>query len=183
MRLFEAYGGIFMIIKDIEEINETPLEGTMYSEIFNCGIDVVIGEYSENPKKLLPYAEKCAEEFNTLSQKLIDEICEAAKRFYIHFIDKIDEEWENEVKDRMSVEINDDTDAKEILNCFTLYTLSIEEPNDERIGYRISGSCEWDSEHGIEIAILDEKLVYLGPFLCTDPWNVYDSEWNFIHKQ
>lgn len=62
--------------------------------------------YSEDPKSLLPYAEKCAQAFNCLTKELVDKICEAAKHFYLTFIDEISEEWREEILEGMAVEFN-----------------------------------------------------------------------------
>ena len=48
----------------------------------------------------------------------------------------------------------------------------------------LSGSCKWEREHGIQICILGDKLVYLGAFEGKSPWNDFrpDDEWNFANK-
>ena len=44
----------------------------------------------------------------------------------------------------------------------------------------MSGNCDWEEEHGIEIDILDGKLVYLSEYGGESPWEDHsDEEWNF----
>ena len=62
--------------------------------------------------------------------------------------------------------------------------ICIEEPENENIvGFQLSGNCDWDAEHGIEIIILDDNLLYLGAFEDNSPWYDYDKndKWNFVN--
>ena len=53
-----------------------------------------------------------------------------------------------------------------MLKCFEAGTLVIDVPQDpSEIGYSLSGNCDWEEEHGKEIAVLDDRLVYLGGIL------------------
>ena len=46
-------------------------------------------------------------------------------------------------------------------------------------GFQLSGNCGWEEEHGIEIDILDGKLVYLGEYVGESPWRDHSKEsWN-----
>ena len=56
----------------------------------------------------------------------------------------------------------------------------VDVPEDpSRIGYQLSGNCDWEEEHGIEIVILDGKLIYLGEFSGVSPWSYpIEESWN-----
>ena len=44
----------------------------------------------------------------------------------------------------------------------------------------MSGNCDREEKHGIEIDILDGKLVYLSEYGGESPWEDHsDEEWNF----
>ncbi len=48
-----------------------------------------------------------------------------------------------------------------------------------RIGYQLSGNCDWEEDHGIEIEILDGKLVYLSEYSGGSSWVDHsEKSWN-----
>ena len=166
----------------IKELTRKPLgknmtyrEGRVYCKLWDKEIDV--GLYDEDVT--LEYAEKCAEAMNSMSDELIDAICRAAKIFCIRFMDEISDEWREEIERKMPVRVNEDTPPLEMLKCFDC-ALIVDAPEDpSRIGYQLSGNCGWEEEHGIEIDILDGKLVYLSEYAGQSPWEDHsDEEWN-----
>lgn len=126
------------------------------------------------------YAQKCVEALNNMSEETIDVICRAAKAYCLKFMEIAESDFEEE----MTVQITSETPAKELLKCFTPTTLIVEEPeNDSKIGYQLECNCDWEIEHGMEIDILEERVVYLGTFDGYSPWLEYDeSEWNFVNS-
>ena len=169
-----------MMIKDltIKPLGKdmTYREGKVYCKLWDTEIDVAL--YDEDVT--VEYAEKCAEAMNSMSDELIDAICRAAKKFCIEFKDDIDDEWREEIEQKMSVQVDEDTLPLEMLKCFYC-ALIVEAPEDpSRIGYQLSGNCDWEEEHGIEIDILDGKLVYLSEYAGQSPWDDHsDEEWNY----
>ena len=83
----------------------------------------------------------------------------------------------------MAVKVNEDTPPLEMLKCFNC-ALVVDAPKDpSRIGYQLSGNCDWEEEHGIEIDILDGKLVYLSEYCGQSPWDDHsDEEWNYAAR-
>ena len=67
-----------------------------------------------------------------------------------------------------------------MLKCFEAGTLVIDVPQDpSEIGYSLSGNCDWEEEHGKEIAVLDDRLVYLGEYCGVSVWEDHSAEaWN-----
>ena len=140
------------------------IEGTVYCKLSNSNIDVHLHDDVS-----IEYAEKCAEAMNSMPDELIDVICRAAKRYCLEFLDAIGGAEENDID--LTVSVDENTPPLDMLKCFDIGTLIVSVPEDPtRIGYQLSGNCDWEEEHGIEIVILDDKLVYLGEFSGESPW-------------
>ena len=149
------------------------IEGKVYCKLWDKEIDVDL--YDDVP---LEYAEKCAEAMNSMSDDLIDAICRAAKKYCLDFLDAVGGAEENEID--LTIPVNENTPPLEMLKCFEVGSLIVDAPEDSsRIGYQLSGNCDWEEEHGIEIVVLDGKLVYLGEFADESPWTDHSEEsWN-----
>lgn len=163
------------MITDIEE-GEYGLEGFTYWELFDEKIDVTIEEDVD-----VAYAEKCAEALNNLSEETVNAIWEAAKKYCLHFIEICGDEWDE--WNEMSFKVTEDTPAEKIKSEIFPSVLIVDKPEDERVGFHIECNCSWESEHGLEITILDGKPVYLGAFEGRSPWGKFDpdDEWNFVN--
>ena len=116
-----------------------------------------------------------------MSVELIDRICRASKAYCLDFMDIVGEE---EIMEELTVPIYPDTDPKEILKCFYPTVLIVEKPDDEsKIGWQAECNCDWEIEHGMEIDVLDGKLVYLSSFNDYSPWSEYDEDdYNFVNR-
>ena len=140
-------------------------EGKVYCKLWEEEIDV--GLYDDDVS--IEYAEKCAEAMNSMPDELIETICRAAKRYCLGFLDEIGGASANGI--HLTVPVDENTPPREMLKCFYC-ALIVDPPEDpSRIGYQLSGNCDWEEEHGIEIDILDDKLVYLGEFIGHSPWD------------
>lgn len=162
------------MITDIKK-GEFGIEGKIYSKVFNTEMEVMIDDNVS-----IEYAQKCAEHFNTLNRNIVETICKASKAYCLWFIKVADGDWEND----LSVMVNSDTPPEKMLECFSPTVLIIEEPEDEnRIGYKLECSCDWEIEHGMEIDIIDNKVVYLSSYNDYSPWLEYDnSKYNFLNQ-
>ncbi|MDE6502618.1 MAG: hypothetical protein K2L10_11080 [Ruminococcus sp.] len=151
------------------------IEGKLYSEIFGTEIEVSIDEECS-----IEYAQKCAEHFNNLSSEMVETICKGAKAYCLDFMEIASGDWDEE----LTIPVNTETPPLEMLKCFKPTTLIIEEPEDlNKIGYQLECCCDWEIEHGMEIDILDDKVVYLSSFNDYSPWLEYDTgEYNYINK-
>lgn len=128
----------------------------------------------------IEYAQKCAEHFNNLSSEMVETICRGAKAYCLDFMEIASGDWDEE----LTIPVTAETPAMEMLKCFSPTLLIIEEPDDEnRIGYQLECSCDWEIEHGMEIDILENKVVYLSSFNDYSPWLEYDNgEYNYINQ-
>ena len=153
-------------------------EGKMYCRLWDKEIPVMLFE----DEVTLEYAEKCAEAMNNMSPQLLDEICRAAKMYCIEFCEEISDEWREELD--LAVPVDEDTPPELMLKCFSPTGMEVDTPEDPlKIGYQLECSCDWEEEHGMEIDILDGKLVYLGSFNAEGPWEDHsDEEWNYAAK-
>lgn len=152
---------------------ESYIEGRVYCKLSDTEIDVDL--YGDVP---IEYAEKCAEAMNSMSEELVDAICCAAKKYCLEYLDAVGGAELNEIN--LAIPVNENTPPLEMLKCFDIGTLIIDVPKDpSRTGYQLSGNCDWEEEHGIEIVILDDRLVYLGEFTDESPWTDHSEEsWN-----
>ena len=112
---------------------------------------------------------------NSMPDDLIDAICKAAKKYCTDFLDDIGGAEENKIE--LTIPVDKNTKPEDMLKCFEIGTLVVEDPKDpSRICYQLSGNCDWEEEHGIEIDILDDKVVYLGEFVGESPWQEHKDE-------
>ena len=165
-----------MWIKDIEE-GEYGLEGLTRWELFGEEIEVNIDK-GVDPA----YAEKCAEALNALSEETIRAIWEAAKKYCLYFTELCGDDWNS--WNKMSFEVTEETPAEKLKSEIFPRGLIVNRPKDERIGFHLECNCSWEPEHGLEITILDGKLVYLGAYDGNGAWDNFDpdDEWNFVNN-
>lgn len=166
------------VIKDLQvkPLGKTDsyIEGKAYCRLWNKEIDVDL--YDDDIP--LDYAEKCVNAMNAMPQELVDTICRAAKQYCLEYLDAVGGAEANGIE--LTVPVNENTPPREMLKCFEAGSMIVSVPEDpSKIGYQLSGNCDWEEEHGIEIVILDDKLVYLGEFADESPWDDHSTEsWN-----
>ncbi len=163
------------MIKNLRE-TEYGREGKADCNLCGCEIDVFIPDEEVTEE----YANKCIENLNSLAPETVDIICKAAKAYFFKMLEEV---GEDDLED-MTVPITADSSNSDIMKCFCVSTIMIEEPEDEtRIAYRLECGCDWEIEHGMEIDILDGTPVYVGPYEEVSPWKEIDTtdEWNFIN--
>ena len=131
-------------------------EGKLYCKLWDKEISVML--FDEDV--MIEYAEKCAEAVNSMPPELVNAICIAAKKYCIEFCEEISDEWREELN--LAVPVDENTPPADMLKCFSPIGMVVESPQDPtRIGYQLECNCDWEEEHGMEIDILDNKLVYL----------------------
>lgn len=165
---------MIFIITDIKQ-GCYDIEGKLYSKVFNTEIEVMIDE-----EVSIEYAQKCAEHFNNISSEMIETVCRGAKAYCLDFMEEVGGDFYG----KMKISVTAETPALEMLKCFRPQMLVIKKPKDEnRIGYQLECRCDWEIEHGMEIDILDNKVVYLSSFNDYSPWREYvTDEYNYINK-
>lgn len=129
-----------------------------------------------NPDVDEKYVEKCIEHFNNLSDQLLDEICDALGSYYEDVRDEAEEVFGD-------LRMPEEVEGRDILNYCSPSSLIVEKPDSyDIIGYSVEGSCDWEPEHGFQIIIRNDKLIYVSSFDGTVIWgddDWYDREWNY----
>ena len=153
---------------------DTCREGRVYVRLWDTDIAVFLFE-----EVTLDYAQKCADAMNSMSEDLIGAICRSARLFCLTFFEEISDEWREELE--LSVPVDADTPPLEMLRYFRPMGLVVEPPLDPgRIGYQLKCSCDWDEENGLEIDILDGKMVGMRELSLDVPRAGHSYEnWNF----
>ena len=164
------------MITNIEK-GEYGLEGFTRWELFDEEIEVGIDNGVD-----IAYAEKCAEALNSLPEETIKAIWEAAKRYCLYFMELCGDDWNS--WNKMSFEVTEETPAEKLRSEIVPSVLIVNKPKDERVGFHVECNCSWEREHGLEVTILDGKLVYLGAFESCGAWDKFDpdDEWNFVNE-
>lgn len=154
-----------MVIKNLKTNEYFEVEGEAYLELFDQNITVYIEQESD-----IEYAELCITYLNTLSDGLIDDICNASIRYCNEFLDDIGEDI---------IEFNKPTD---VLPYITPNTICIPKPkNKTEPVIDLELNCEWEEEHGMEWIIRNGVVMYVGPYNGITPYGDCDigKEWNY----
>ena len=129
------------IIKNLQKIapDEEILEGTFTSSFFsNDGDNELV--VSIRNGDIIDYAEKCIEHFNSLSDDVIDKICEG-------IVESCEEEYEI-------------ISVRDILDYCWFYDMTVDVPENDGISYVIGGEGDWGETVGFVIE--NGSLVYVG---------------------
>lgn len=156
------------MIKNIRK-TDYGIEGEMKFLLFDQEIGVMMDEEVSEE-----YAISCAEYLNSLSEELIDQLCEASIAYCREFCEDVGEEIP---------EING---TRDILKYIQPRSLIIEVPKNEQIVFHMELNCDWEIEHGLEWTIKDGKVMYVGAFECAGGWDEEDYyknlKWNYAFR-
>lgn len=154
------------MIKEIKEHNDIFLCGKLDSTLFGKVIDVFIDRDAD-----MEYAEKCAENLINLSSEMIDKICERTSAFHQYMLEEWNEDFVAEINEKVPCDVT----GREILKYIEEPAMYIFAPKGDGIGYIIEGLCPWEPEHGIDIIIRDDRLLYVGTPEGYTPWSDEDE--------
>ncbi len=116
------------------------------------------------------YIEKCANHLNSLSDEVIDRLCEASIRYCNDFCDMVGEkppEFKN---------------VRDVLKLVQPNGLSIPKPKDENMPViDLELNCDWEEEHGMQWIIRNDEVLYVGAYNGENPWGDFTEkkEWNY----
>jgi len=123
----------------------------------------------------LEYAEKCASYLQNLPEHVLNDLCSFAISYCEdnrkHFLDE-------------GIEIPEEINGLEILSYIHLGDMMISQPkNDKIIAFSMTLNCDWEDEHGMEVIVRNDEILYVGGFNGGyDIWgdkDHFDTEWNF----
>lgn len=126
-------------------------EGKAHLDLFDTDIDVFIHNGVDEQ-----YAESCIEHINNLSPSLKNYLTERLYKYY-DFIRRECDDVEDILFD-------------DVLKYVYPLNISIEKPEEPLIAYSIECGCDWEEEHGAEIIIKGDELLYVGEFAGLGPW-------------
>ncbi len=155
------------LIKNIVKDDDSFFLGKLYVPLFESEIDVWIENTAD-----FGYAEKCAENFVSLSDELIDKFCERAIAYYRYML----EQWNDfaDIYGDIVEDINDtvpeNVEGREILKYISRPHMYVFEPKGEGIGYDIECDCVWEPEHQLDLIIRNNEVLYVGPSEGLGPW-------------
>lgn len=156
------------MIRNVEEYEEE-IEGITDFSLLGSEIGVFINEGAT-----IEYAEKCVEHLNSLSDAIIEKLCE----FSIRYCESMRKYF-----GEMDVFIPENIKLREILKYIYPGELIIEEPVDDRIAYHLELNCDWEEEHGLEWVIREDEVLYVGSFNSENPFFSKDyfknASWNY----
>lgn len=112
----------------------------------------------------MDYAQKCAENFESLKDEVIDKICERILSYHKFMLEEWNEEFVVEINDKVPYDIP----GRDILKYIENPIIYIFPPDGKGIVYVIEGNREWEPEHGIGVGIVSEEVKYLKSVLKSE---------------
>ncbi len=147
------------MIENLENLYDDIMEGTFKSVVFkNDGSDE-LSVVLEN-KDIEGYAELCIKHFNSMPDRMVDDICR-----YI-------------IKSSENGGLADDFELPELGNVRNIFgycwftTMSVEEPENDEIAYTIEGEGDWGE--CIYLIIRGDKVLYVGTESDHSVWEDED---------
>ena len=151
------------LIKNVEE-GEFGIEGEVFFRKFDKYISLSIEDDN------LSFAQECAEYLNSLSEDVVEDLCEASIRYCNSFLDAIGEPIKSFNK------------ASDVLELIYPSVLLVPYPENEKVPViHMELNCDWEPEHGMEWVVRENKVLYVGAFNGEDPWSDYSQKdtWNY----
>lgn len=158
------------LVKVIEDLSkeEYGMSGTVHSKLFDKNLEVWIEEDVS-----IEYVNLCAKSLNCMGDNLIEDICKAAISYSEKFCEMIGQEPPKIEK------------MRDILQYVEFGSMHIDEPEDVGVPVvHLTGGCEWEQEHGIEVIVRNGELIYLGAYNGEWAWGEvkhYEEDYNYAY--
>ena len=134
-------------------------------------MDIVIDR-----EKDIEYAERCIAHFESMPKAMRKELCNALIRYCEKY-------REFAIQEDFYFEIPEIQQLEEIFEYVSFSTIHVEDVQDTSIiAYSVDGSCDWEVEHGLQIVVRDDEILYVGNYEGVSIWDEKDNyidEWNF----
>ena len=165
------------LIQDLKYSEELDCQiGKVHLTLFNTDVEVMF----ENNVSI-DYVEACVKHLNNLNPHVINVLGDRLNKYYQFML----KEWQEmgiyeslvaSIKNKISEKVNNQT----ILQHIHPNTLAIESPKENIPAYSLDCNCDWELEHGAEIIIRNDKVLYVGSFSALGPW-CNDNEYKCMY--
>lgn len=159
-----------MLISNVYTTPDGYFCGEAFSTLFNKNIEIMF--YDEND---LNFAELCIQDFNTLDEHLIDNLCE----YSINYCKSLC----YSVGSQAPIFHN----SRDVLTYIEPSVLEVDGTDETMLSYRIELNVQWEPEHGMEWVIRNGEILHVGPFEGIDIWDekkcYKEIAPNFVHFQ
>jgi hypothetical protein len=145
--------------------------GKAYLNLFNSDVEIMIMENTP-----IDYAEKCIDHFNNLPKDTIDLILERL----VKYCEFMTDEWQTmglyeDIAADIHKKMPDGANKQTILTHVTPNVFVIEAPKEPVPAYSIDCNCVWEPEHGVEMILRDNNVLYVGQAIVIGPWRNDDA--------
>ena len=140
--------------------------GSFFSVLSGTEINVIVDKDVPND-----YIAICIKHFNSLAKPVVDTIRHRLTK-YCQFMF---ESWQEmgiyeKVLSNIESKMACCNTSFDIFHHIQLQTMVIETPKQSVPAYSLSGNCDWEPEHGFEIIIKDNDVLYVGQPTMIGPW-------------
>ena len=155
------------LIKDLKHDESLDCQiGTVHSDLFDKDIEIMIEDGVS-----MEYAELCVSHFNSLNKNIVVKLCDRLYQYYQFMLNECGEDDINQsLAEFIKYEVPGNVTPQTILKYVSIQTIVIDKPKKNVAAYSISGDCAWEIEHGVEIIIHSDKILYVGEFTGIGPW-------------
>jgi len=152
-------------IRNVSKNGHWPLQGQIFSQLFNRYIDFAVEDTAT-----IEFVTRCADYFNSLDARIIDNLCSASIRYCDDFLSMVGAPAKQFPSKR---------DVLKLISPSLLLIPNIEDRDIPIIHMELN--CIWEVEHGMEWLIREDEVLYVGGFNCVDPWGEFLKKeiWNY----
>ena len=159
------------IIKDKKYDEDGAMEAVFDSRHAGGDMELLV-----SPNVSEEYVEKCVQHFENISEELLDKICAALCRYC--------EDVRDDAQDVFGdLGIPETVTGREILDYCCPSSLIVDTPpSEEVIGYSVEGGCDWEPEHGFQVIVRGDSLLFVSSFEGRNCWyddESYHDDWNY----
>ena len=140
--------------------------GCAHLSFFNSDVEVLIEKDVS-----LEYAEKCIKHINNLNPETIVFLVDRLNKYCNFMLDAwSDFDIYDSVVENIKTKMSNMNSASDILQHVKPTMFVVTKPEGSEIAYSLEGECVWEPEHGVDIIIKGNQLLYVGPVQCLGPW-------------
>lgn len=147
-----------MLLKNMVRNEDGSHDGEVEFPLLNQTIEVSIEDGVS-----MEFAKSCVQLLHQLSDRLIDELCEALIAYSDEFLTCIDEEL---------IQFSHKRDVRQHIDPVVLIITPPTKSGEPFISMELN--CDWEEEHGVQWIIQDDKVKYVGPYEGYRPDDTFE---------